>query len=58
MAADLNLPWGPAIDLRGRTTFTYDPQRGGRIVEYVEAWEIGAGAALMQLVTPKKRRGG
>ncbi len=56
MAADLNLPWGPAIDLRGQTTFTYDPQRGGRIVEYVEAWEIGAGAALMQLVTPTQKR--
>ena len=52
MAADLALPWRPAIDLRGRTTFTYEPSRGGKIVDYREEWESNAGETLLQLVRP------
>ena len=55
MRGDLALPWKPAIDLTGRTTFTYDEERNGRIVDYREDWELDAGRALMQLVTPKRR---
>ena len=53
MKGDLALPWRPQIDLRGSTRFTYDPERqGGRITQYVESWELEAGAALQQIVTP------
>lgn len=54
MKGDLALPWRPVIDLNGRTTFTYDPSEavGGRITEYEEAWDIEAGAALMQILRP------
>ena len=57
MYAELRLPWRPAIDLRGSTRFTYDAERaGGRITEYVESWELEAGTALMQILTPAARR--
>lgn len=54
MKGDLALPWRPTIDLKGRTTFTYDEseQVGGRVVDYEEAWELSAGDALMQLLRP------
>jgi hypothetical protein len=54
MKGDLALPWRPVIDLRGRTTFTYDESEavGGRIVDYEEAWELSAGEALMQILRP------
>ena len=54
MKGDLALPWRPTIDLKGRTTFTYDdsPAVGGRIVDYEEAWELSAGEALMQILRP------
>ena len=56
MIGDLNLPWQPTIDLRGRTTFTYGAE-DGRIVDYEEAWELEAGKALLQLVQPGRRAG-
>lgn len=56
MRADLSLPWNPAIDLVGRTTFTYDPEKGNHIIDYREDWETEAGAVLMQLVRPKAQR--
>lgn len=54
MVGDINLPWRPTIDLKGRTTFTYDPSSdtGGRITDYEEAWELEAGKALLQLLQP------
>jgi hypothetical protein len=36
----------------GRTRFYFSPSRGGRIVRYVETWDIPAAAALLQIVTP------
>ena len=58
MVGDLALPWGPTIDLKGRTTFTYDESEavGGRVVDYEEAWELSAGEALMQLLRPGQPR--
>ena len=58
MRGDLALPWRPAIDLKGRTTFTFDPSRGGRITDYEEEWQLDAGKALLQLVTPKRDQTG
>jgi hypothetical protein len=52
MGADLSLPWQPRIELTGRTRFFYSPARGGRIVRYVEAWDVPATEALMQIVRP------
>jgi hypothetical protein len=55
MGGDLNLPWQPRIELTGRTRFYYSPVRaraGGRIVRYVEAWDIPATEALLQIVRP------
>lgn len=46
------LPWRPRIDLTGRTTFTYDPDRSYRIVRYQEEWDIPASQALLQLLKP------
>jgi len=53
MRANIALPWDPAVDLGGRTTFSYDPQKGNRIVDYREEWDIEAGAVLMQLLRPR-----
>jgi hypothetical protein len=57
MVGDLSaLPWKPAIDVIGRTKFWYRPteeNEGFRIYSYDEEWEIEAGTALLQLITPK-----
>ena len=52
------IPWKPAIDVIGRTKFWYREYQEGdetifRVHFYDEAWEIPAGRALLQLVTPK-----
>ena len=55
MTGDLNFPWRPRIDLRGRTTFTfkdYGNDRGCLIVAYKEEWELSAGEAVAQLLRP------
>ena len=52
MGGDLSLPWQPRIELTGRTRFYYSPARGGRIVRYVESWDIPASEALLQIVRP------
>lgn len=60
MRADLSLPWRPAIDLNGTTTFGLLPPKGeggGRIEDYREVWGMEAGEALLQIVTPGKWRG-
>ena len=63
------LPWGPQIDVIGRTKFWYretvetkqdssenssnsGDNRGVCVYFYDEEWEIPAGQALLQLVTP------
>ena len=59
MVGDLSaLPWKPAIDVIGRTKFWYRPtedgdDKGFRVYFYDEEWEIEAGTALLQLITPK-----
>eukprot|EP00904_Undaria_pinnatifida_P002753 jgi/Undpi1/12479/HiC_scaffold_5.g02150.m1 len=58
MLGDLRLPWGPAIDVVGRTTFSYDPARGNRIFSYDEVWEVEPAVALLQLFRPGRRRKG
>ncbi|CAN0121822.1 unnamed protein product [Ectocarpus sp. 6 AP-2014] len=55
MVGDLRLPWGPTIDVVGRTTFSYDSSRGNRIFSYDEVWEMEAAEALMQIFRPGKR---
>ena len=59
MVGDLRaLPWNPAIDVIGRTKFWYRPTEsndGYRVYYYDEEWEIEAGLALLQLITPKGR---
>ena len=52
MGGDLALPWQPRIELTGRTRFYYSPARGGRIVRYVESWDVPATEALLQIVRP------
>ena len=55
MTGNLNAPWRPRIDLRGRTTFTfkdYGNDRGCLIVAYKEEWELSAGEAVAQLLRP------
>jgi len=54
MIGDLALPWGPRINLGGRTS--YRPGPDGRIVAYDENWDISAGEALAQIVRPAARR--
>jgi hypothetical protein len=65
MVGDLSrLPWKPAIDVIGRTKFWYtkikndgngndNAQDGYRVYFYDEEWELEAGTALLQLITPK-----
>ncbi|CAM9546102.1 unnamed protein product [Pylaiella littoralis] len=55
MVGDLRLPWGPTIDVVGRTTFSYDSGRGNRIFSYDEVWEVEPAEALMQLLKPGRR---
>lgn len=43
---------GPRIDVVGRTTFSYDSDRGNRIFSYDEVWEMEPAEALMQLFRP------
>uniref|UniRef100_A0A7S2K149 SnoaL-like domain-containing protein n=1 Tax=Leptocylindrus danicus TaxID=163516 RepID=A0A7S2K149_9STRA len=61
MIGDLSgLPWKPRIDVIGRTKFWYrqvtdegeDGVAGFRVFFYDEKWEMPAGKALLQLVTP------
>jgi len=56
MVGDLSrLPWKPAIDVIGRTKFWYNQinDDGYRVYFYDEEWELEAGTALLQLITPK-----
>lgn len=47
------LPWKPVIDVVGRTKFWYNQtEEGYQVYFYDEKWEIEAGAALMQIITP------
>mmetsp|Transcript_9477 Transcript_9477/g.14089 ORF Transcript_9477/g.14089 Transcript_9477/m.14089 type:complete len:293 (+) Transcript_9477:73-951(+) len=66
MIGDLSgLPWKPRIDVIGRTKFWYrqvtdegeDGVAGFRVFFYDEKWEMPAGKALLQLVTPTWRSG-
>lgn len=54
MVGELNtLPWKPKIDVIGRTKFWYkNAAEGVRVYFYDECWELPAGKALMQLITP------
>jgi len=45
------LPWKPRIDVIGRTKFWFD-DKDYRVYFYDEQWEIPAGKALLQLITP------
>lgn len=49
------VPWKPSIDVIGRTKFWYQLQEDNkyRVTFYDEDWEIPAGLALLQLVTPR-----
>ncbi|CAM9599588.1 unnamed protein product [Scytosiphon promiscuus] len=58
MVGDLRLPWGPTIDVVGRTKFSYDSVRGNRIFSYDEVWEVEPAEALMQIFKPGRWRGG
>jgi len=46
------LPWKPRIDVIGRTKFWFDSDNGNRVYFYDEEWEIPAGRALLQIITP------
>lgn len=47
------LPWRPRIELTGQTRYTLAPkERGGRIFDYFETWNIPTGQALLQLLQP------
>ena len=47
------LPWKPRIDVIGCTKFWYEEgEEGWRVYFYDESWEIPAGLALLQIITP------
>ncbi|KAL7524002.1 hypothetical protein ACHAWF_000780, partial [Thalassiosira exigua] len=47
------VPWRPRIDVVGRTKFRYEDEGGVvRVRCYDEEWEVPAGLALLQLITP------
>ena len=54
MIGELNaLPWKPKVDVIGRTKFWYQNEDGAvKVYFYDEQWEIPAGLALMQFITP------
>jgi hypothetical protein len=55
MVGDLTgIPWRPRIDVIGRTKFWYkrDANGGLAVYFYDESWEMPAGKALLQLITP------
>jgi len=56
MVGDLTgLPWKPRIDVIGRTKFWYRKELNGgdlQVYFYDECWEMPAGKALLQLITP------
>ena len=52
MNGSINLPWRPRIDIRGETTYTFDNEKSGRVVDYYEKWELPAVDALAQLLKP------
>uniref|UniRef100_A0A061RMC2 Uncharacterized protein n=1 Tax=Tetraselmis sp. GSL018 TaxID=582737 RepID=A0A061RMC2_9CHLO len=54
MKGDIQLPWGPQINLTGRTRFCYNPDKGGRVEEYFEEWDISGAEALLQLLRPAR----
>ena len=55
MSGAVNLPWRPRIELTGNTVLSYDTDRGGRIVDYYERWDLPAATALLQLLQPAKK---
>jgi Uncharacterized conserved protein (DUF2358) len=54
MSGAIKLPWKPRIELTGNTVLSYDTDRGGRIVDYYERWDLPAVKALSQLLQPSK----
>ena len=56
MSGAVNLPWRPRIELTGNTILSYDTNKGGRIVDYYERWDLPAATALLQLFQPSVRR--
>jgi hypothetical protein len=54
MSGAIKLPWKPRIELTGNTVLSYDTDRGGRIVDYYERWDLPAAKALSQLLQPSK----
>jgi hypothetical protein len=55
MAGDVALPWAPHVELTGRTRFRYSAERGGRVQEYLEEWDIPASEAVLQLLRPGRK---
>ncbi|CAN0048869.1 unnamed protein product [Discosporangium mesarthrocarpum] len=55
MLGYLRLPWSPCIDVIGQTAFSYDRDRGNRIVSYDEIWEVEPTQALLQLLRGARR---
>lgn len=56
MSGAVNLPWRPRIELTGNTILSYDTNKGGRIVDYYERWDLPAATALLQLFRPSGSR--
>ena len=52
MSGTFVFPWKPALDIQGRTRFSFDEAAGNRVVRYDEAWNVSAAEALMQLLRP------
>ena len=51
LTTGLRLPWRPAVDVEGATDYTLNKE-DNLIVSHVETWELGAWAAVRQLLTP------
>ncbi|CAI7880107.1 unnamed protein product [Closterium sp. NIES-53] len=47
----INLPWGPLVDIQGSTVHTLNAA-GTKVVSHVEAWDVSAYEAIMQLFRP------
>ncbi|CAI5499588.1 unnamed protein product [Closterium sp. Naga37s-1] len=51
LLAPINLPWRPVVDIHGSTVHTLSAA-GTKVVSHVEAWEVSAYEAIMQLFRP------
>eukprot|EP00882_Tetradesmus_deserticola_P014698 GHRQ01015639.1.p1 GENE.GHRQ01015639.1~~GHRQ01015639.1.p1 ORF type:complete len:173 (+),score=49.24 GHRQ01015639.1:681-1199(+) len=50
----LSLPWRPRVSILGKTTYTLNSD-ANKVTRHVEAWNVSAWQALLQIVKPGPR---